>query len=260
MDCFTRKAEISLNNWKGYSTRKPLIIKGGRQVGKTTVVNTFSKTYKNFINLNLERKQDLRYFEKYDDVKLIIEDILLSKQIPSEELASTLLFIDEIQQSPKAIHLLRYFYEDIPELHVIAAGSLLEFALSDVKSFPVGRVQYLYMYPLNFEEYLGAMEMSLLSKELNQIPVKSTAHTALLTHFNKYVIIGGMPEVVACYKDKKNLSDLVGIYESIWSTYKNDVEKYGKNATEKKVIRHMIETGPSELDKRVKFQNFGNSN
>jgi len=255
-----RKIEDELNVWRDSTNRKPLIIRGARQVGKTTVVNTFAQSFKNFINLDLERESDLRYFKKYDRVKLIVEDLFLSKQIPSGEIRSTLLFIDEIQQSPKAIHLLRYFYEDLPELHVIAAGSLLEFAFSEVKSFPVGRVQYLYMHPLNFDEYLNAMELSLLAEKFDHIPVEKIAHSTLLENFNRYAIIGGMPEIVASYKETNSLSDLVTIYESIWGTYKYDVQKYGKNPTEKNVIRHIMEVGPSELDKRVKFQNFGNSN
>jgi predicted AAA+ superfamily ATPase len=259
MENFTRKIAVYLSAWKESKGRKPLIIRGARQVGKTTVVKAFSTSYKNFINLNLERKQDLSYFEKYDDVKLIVEDIFLSNNISSKEISVTLLFIDEIQESPKAIHLLRYFYEDLPELHVIAAGSLLEFSLSQVKMFPVGRIQYLYMYPLNFEEYLGVMDRNILLDELNNIPLKKTAHASFLEYFNKYVIIGGMPEIVAHYKEKNNLSDLIHIYEGIWSTYKDDVEKYAENETEKKILRHIMETGPAELDKRIKFQNFGNS-
>ncbi len=260
MDNFTRKVTVSLESWRVSDGRKPLIIRGARQVGKTTVVRTFARSYEHYVMLNLERSGDRSYFEKYEDIQLIVEDILLSHQIPSKDLGSTLLFIDEIQESPKAIQLLRYFYEDLPALHVIAAGSLLEFALAEVKHFPVGRVQYLYMYPLNFEEYLGAMESPLLLKALHQVPVKKTAHQALLEQFNRYAIIGGMPEVMARYKQQSKLSDLIGIYEGIWSTYKDDVENYGKNATQKKVIRHIMETGPSVLDKRVKFQNFGNSN
>ncbi len=260
MNRFNRNIETFLNTWRNARNRKPLIIRGARQVGKTTVIEKLSENYEHFINLNLEHPQHVNYFEKYDDVKLIVENILFSNQIPSTNLSSTLLFIDEIQQSPKAIHLLRYFYEYFPELHVIAAGSLLEFALSMVKSFPVGRVQYLYMYPLNFIEYLGAMDMGLLIEALQEVPLKKTAHSALLSQFNKYVIIGGMPEIIAHYKFTNNLSDLITIYESIWSTYKQDIEKYGQNNSEKKILRHIMDTGPSVLDKRVKFQNFGNSN
>ncbi|NQY11014.1 MAG: ATP-binding protein [Flavobacteriales bacterium] len=256
---FTRKIAIKLEEWKQSDTRKPLIIRGARQVGKTTVVITFSKSYKNFIHLNLERKRDLEYFEKYDDVKTIIDHILLANGIPSNEMESTLLFIDEIQESTKAIHLLRYFYEDLPELHVITAGSLLEFALSQVKGFPVGRIQYLYMHPLNFEEFINVMEHEILLEELHIIPVRKAAHSTLLRYFNKYVIVGGMPEVLAQYRKTNSLSDLITIYGGIWTAYKEDVEKYARNETEKKVLRHIMETGPGELDKRIKFQNFGNS-
>ena len=146
-----------LDKWKNKSNRKPLIIRGARQVGKTTLVNEFAKTYKHQLYLNLEKKSDSSYFEQTDNVKTIIEALFISNNITSNDINHTLLFIDEIQEQPKAIQLLRYFYEETPELHVIAAGSLLEFALKDVKSFPVGRVEYLFLYPFNFIEYLEAI-------------------------------------------------------------------------------------------------------
>ena len=99
------------------------------------------------------------------------------------------MFIYEIQEYPKVIQLLRYFYEDIPQLHVISAGSLLEFALKDVKSFPVGRVEYLYMYPINFAEFLGAINHDIALEQLNIVPVKETAHNVLLELFNKFAIL-----------------------------------------------------------------------
>ena len=168
--------------------------------------------------------------------------------------------MDEIQESPKAIQLLRYFYEELPELHVIAAGSLLEFAMHRVKSFPVGRIEYVYMYPLNFQEYLLALDYKTALEQLNHILVKPFAHKILLDLFNRYAIIGGMPEVIKTYLLNQNISDLLRIYESIWGTYKNDVEKYTTNETERKVIKHIISTAHLYLDQRIKFQNFGNSN
>ncbi len=147
---FKRHITKSLYQWKSNSKRKPLILRGARQVGKTTVVNEFSKNYDHFISINLERPSGLRYFKDYKDVKTLVDVLFLEHNISSKEITKTLLFIDEIQESPEAIALLRYFYEDIPKLNVIAAGSLLEHVMDKVKSFPVGRVSYLYLHPLNF--------------------------------------------------------------------------------------------------------------
>ncbi|MCF6224242.1 MAG: AAA family ATPase [Flavobacteriaceae bacterium] len=257
---FKRHILHYLLEWKSHKNRKPLVLRGARQVGKTTLVEQFSKTYKHSILINLEKPEHRRYFEDFDDVKIIIESLFLSNNISSSEIKHTLLFLDEIQESPKAIQLLRYFYEELPELHVIAAGSLLEFAMHRVKSFPVGRIEYLYMYPLNFREYLLALDHKTALEQLNHIPVKPFAHKILLDLFNRYAIIGGMPEVIKTYILNQNISDLPRIYESIWGTYKNDVEKYTTNETERKVIKHIISTAHLYLDQRIKFQNFGNSN
>jgi predicted AAA+ superfamily ATPase len=257
---FKRNIENYLNTWKLRDSRKPLIIRGARQVGKTTLIRDFATTYQYRIILNLEKLSDRRYFQDFDDVQTILEALLLAHSIPSSAVASTLLFIDEIQESPKAIQLLRYFYEELPELHVISAGSLLEFAMQEVKSFPVGRVEFLYLHPLNFQEYLEAVGKQDLFGYLQSVPIKPVAHKLLMDAFHRYAIIGGMPEVIKMDVQKQNLSDLPRIYESIWGTYKNDVEKYTSNDTERKIIKHLMDTAPLYLDERVKFQGFGNSN
>lgn len=254
----TRKALKQLDIWKKSNSRKPLIIRGARQVGKTTLVTMFSETYKQFIQLNLEKEKHRKYFE-IDDVKQIVSRLFIENEL-RDDYENTLLFIDEIQESTKAIKLLRYFYEELPALHVIAAGSLLEFALSDVSSFPVGRVTYLYLHPFNFEEFLEANGKHRLIKELNKVPIDTVAHDSLQEQFGIYALIGGMPEVVLNYVQKKSIIDLPLIYESIWGTYKDDVKKYAKNSTEQKVIELILRTAPTYLDQRITFQHFGNSN
>lgn len=257
---FKRNIESYLVNWKQSSARKPLIIRGARQVGKTTLVKYFAQSYRHAIFLNLEKASDLRYFEDFNDVNTILEALLLVYNIPSEQIKDTILFIDEIQESPRAIQLLRYFYEEIPDLHVISAGSLLEFALEHVRSFPVGRVEFLYLYPLNFQEYLSARGKETLLGYLQDIPTKDVAHKLLMDEFHRYAIIGGMPEIVKTDIEQNKLSDLPKVYESIWGTYKNDVEKYTSSNTDRKVIKHLMDTAPFYLDERIKFQGFGNSN
>lgn len=258
---FKRELWSGLIAWKNKENRKPLILRGARQVGKTTLVKELGKQYAHFISLNLERVEDSKYFEESgDDVAVILDIILLSKNITIRENEELLLFIDEIQESPKAISLLRYFYEDLPNLHVIAAGSLLEFAMKDIENFPVGRVEYMYLHPFNFIEFLSAMGHNQALKELNRVPMRDLAHDVLLNLFNTYVIIGGMPEVILEYVEHKSVSSLTATYESIWGSYINDVEKYGDNATARNVIKFIMQVAPKFIDERVKYQNFAHSN
>ena len=257
---YKRQTYKALVEWKAGTTRKPLIIRGARQVGKSTLVQQFAKNYKHYISLNLERKEDIKYFIDFTDAITLVNALFTKYSISFNEKEDTLLFIDEIQASPKAIALLRYFYEDVPKLHVIAAGSLLEHAMHKVKSFPVGRVQYLYIHPFNFLEYLEAKDHTGASEAMAKIPIPKYAHNILLNLFNEYAIIGGMPEVVKTYLNNESLSDLKMVYENIWEAYKNDVEKYAKNTTEARVINHIMATAYTYIDKRIKFQNFGNSN
>jgi len=257
---FRRHVITNLNSWKVSNNRKPLILRGARQVGKTTLVKDFAKSYNFFISLNLEKGADKEFFEAYDDVNTIVESLFLSNNITPNQQQNTLLFIDEIQELPKAIQLLRYFYEEVPGLHVVAAGSLLEFAMKEVESFPVGRVEFLYLYPLNFAEYLQAINHTMVFKQMTSVPVSPIAHKILLGLFHRYAIIGGMPEVVKRDIGDGNLANLPKVYESIWGTYKEDVEKYTSNTTERKVIKHIIGTAHLFIDQRIKFQNFGNSN
>jgi hypothetical protein len=250
----------SLEDWKTRKNRKPLVLRGARQVGKTTLVQEFGKSFDVLISINLEKSRDKAFFTQYGEVPTIMEALYLAHNIIPKEGQETLLFIDEIQEEPKAIQLLRYFYEEIPDLHVIAAGSLLEFAIQEVRSFPVGRIEFLYLFPLNFSEYLQATGQIAAYMKLETVPVSEVAHNILLQLFHRYAIIGGMPEIIQRTIDGETLSQLPRTYESIWGTYKEDVEKYTSNATERKVIRHIMDTAPMYLDQRIKFQNFGNSN
>lgn len=253
-----RKLYQYLLNWKNSSSRKPLIIRGARQVGKSTLVNQFSSEYKQYISLNLELPEHKNFFEEINNIDDIVNALFLSFNI-SKNKNEILVFIDEIQESPKAIAMLRYFYEKHPYLHVIAAGSLLEFALKKVKSFPVGRIQQVVLHPFDFEEYLMALNHDNALKEITTIPIKKYTHDTLMKLFHQYALIGGMPEVMKVYIDDKTLAGINTIYENLWLNYMDDVEKYASNATERKVIRHIIESAPAEKD-RIAFAGFGNSN
>lgn len=257
---FNRHLYSELLKWKANPNRKPLIIRGARQVGKTTLVRQFAKSYRHFISLNLERPTDLNYFNQFTDAQKITDALLTANNITSNQKTETLLFIDEIQESPSAMALLRYFYEDEPELHVIAAGSLLEHVMKHVQQFPVGRVSYLYLHALNFTEYLEAKKQSGALGAMQQVPIVQHHQALLLDLFHEYAIVGGMPEVVATYLATGSVADLQQVYESIWATYKNDVEKYATSQAAARVIKHVINTAHLYLDERIAFQNFGNSN
>lgn len=254
---YKRKAYKKLQEWKNSKRRKPLVLRGARQVGKSTLIREFSKEYEYFIELNLERKEDFQLFD-IENVKGIIEAALLRENVSIEN-KSLLLFIDEIQESQKAIKLLRFFYEDFPDLHVICAGSLLEHAIKDIPSFPVGRIQQIVLHPFDFEEFLLAKGRDKILNLFDDIPIKEFAHDIVLKLFHEYVIIGGMPEVVKTYIETNSFTTTKEVYEEIWDTYKDDIEKYGRNNTEKKVLRHIIETAAHEKD-RITFSGFGNSN
>ena len=252
-----RNAYQKLLEWKSSSNRKPLLLRGARQVGKTTLIREFSQEFGNYIELNLEKEVDRNLF-RTDDINKILNAAYLLKNIALSD-KPTLLFIDEIQESPKAIQLLRYFYEEKPELYVVAAGSLLEFVLRKVPSFPVGRIEYLYLHPLNFEEYLGAIQHSGAKEALQTVPLPDYAHSVLLNLFHEYAIVGGMPEALSIYVKDKNIAGLAKTYNTLWQAYKDDIEKYSRNDTNKKIIRHIVETAPNEID-RIKFEGFGQSN
>ena len=255
---FRRKAYKYLQKWRRQKTNKPLVLRGARQVGKSTLVKQFGKEYTQYISLNLEKSKEAQFFKEGDDVKVILDKILLDKNKTFQK-GETLLFIDEVQEVPEAIALLRYFYEELPELDVIAAGSLLEFTINEVPSFPVGRVEQYPIYPVDFEEFLEAMGESVALSYYKQQPIPAIAHDKLLDLFNTYIIIGGMPEVVATYiENGRDIAGLQNVYSSIWDNYVNDIEKYGTNATERKILRHIITTAPAIID-RITFDGFGNS-
>ena len=249
-----------LKQWKDRQDRKPLILRGARQVGKTTAVDMFSREFANYIYLNLELGMDREIFDGDLSVRDAFQAMQVIKNIELKP-GDTLIFIDEIQQSPKAVALLRYFYGEMNELHVIGAGSLLEIMLEEARiSFPVGRVEYMYLYPLSFSEFLDAKEEKQVIEVYHQVPCKPFAHSKLLALFHEYALIGGMPEIVETYAGGADISSLNRIYESLLISYLNDAEKYAKNHTFRQVLRHAIESIPFEAGNRIKFEGFGRSN
>ncbi len=257
---YERKIVSELLNWKKRAHRKPLILRGARQVGKTTIIKHFSSHYKQFISLNLEKPTDAALFKNYESFDALIQSIFYLYNANISQKQHTLIFIDEIQEVPDAINLLRYFYEDYPEIHVVAAGSLLETVLTENINMPVGRVEYMVLRPVSFEEFLGAIGETASQQIIENKEVPAFAHKKLMTLFNTYTLIGGMPEVVQSYAQNKNFLLLNKIYESLLIAYQNDFEKYAKNSTQVQILRHVIKSIGSEVGNRIKFQHFGNSN
>ena len=255
---FYRKIQKELQEWKDSPFRKPLVLRGARQTGKTTVINQFSKEFDTYIYLNPEKESDKKLFENNKNIKEIFQMICFEKNISPK--GKTLLFIDEIQNSSNAVMQMRYFFEELPEIFVIGAGSLLEIMMDVHKiSFPVGRVEYKYLFPMTFEEFLLAMEENQAIELLNSIPIPSFAHKKMLELFRLYIFVGGMPEAVLRYKETKDFLQVAKVYNSLISSYKDDVSKYAKNTNETTIIRHVIETVPFEVGNRITFENFGNS-
>jgi uncharacterized protein len=248
-----------LQIWRLSTSRKPLLIRGARQVGKTTLVNEFARQYQQYVYLNLERKEDAIIFRNYTRFSALVEAIFFLKDKDIQQ-KDTLIFIDEIQEVPEAINLLRYFLEDFSQFHVIAAGSLLEAVLNENMTMPVGRVEYKVLRPMAFNEFLGAIGEKSALQQYNNIPIADFAHEKLMHLFHTYTLIGGMPEVIKHYVENRNLMALLPIYESLLVSYMNDVEKYARNSMMVQVIRHVIKSMSVEAGNRIKFQNFGQSN
>jgi len=237
-----------------------MLVRGARQVGKTVAVRRFGKQFEHFIELNLERAGDRALFEKGLDAGQVYQAAALRERITARP-ESTLLFLDEIQGSPAAVQALRYFCEDMPELCVVGAGSLLEVALAKAEvEFPVGRVRHLVMYPLSFAEFLTALEETAAADALAQLPVPTHAVGRLMELFHCYALVGGMPEVVAKYAQTRDPVGLQEVYESLLQSYVDDVPKYARNETLARVLDHCIRSAPLEAGSRIKFAGFGQSN
>lgn len=256
---FRRNIISKLEAWKQDKKHKPLILRGARQVGKTTVVNEFGSQFDNYLYFNLERNENAKLFEMEIPLDDLVNMLYASVGKVKKE-GTTLVFIDEIQNSPKTIALLRYFYEQSPDLYVIAAGSLLE-NLVDVKvSFPVGRVQYLALRPCSFSEFLGAIGKNNLLAVLSQKAEYTVAfHEQLMHLFNQYAIVGGMPEAVQQYAETQDVIGIEDVYETLVQAYKDDSEKYVRGNKLTDVVRFVLSYGWAFSGETITLGNFANS-
>ncbi len=230
MTYYKRNIDKKLLEWKDAPRRKPLLVRGARQVGKSTAVREFGKCFKYFVEVNLERQPSVRQlFTKDINVFRTCEGISAMTGIPVVA-GETLLFIDEIQASQEAIMSLRYFKEDYPDLHVIAAGSLLEFALEELPSFGVGRIRSLYMYPFSFDEFLSAQGLDVTVNYKQRAsacsPLPEAVHNELVAQLKTFYLVGGMPAAVAEWAASRSYIECAHVHHDILDTYQDDFAKY----------------------------------
>jgi predicted AAA+ superfamily ATPase len=231
-----RRIDNELLFWAKEDDRKPLLLRGARQVGKSSSVRKLGETFENFVEVNFEKNANIHSFFDGD---LIPQEICAKiaihfrKQITA---GKTLLFLDEIQACPRAISALRFFYEDYPELHVVAAGSLLEFALRELPSFGVGRIDSMFMYPFSFAEFAVACGEEMLWNEVcrssPEKPLFPAFHEKMTELLKKFLVIGGMPAVVAKYLEKQDIQACQKTLDTLITSLKSDFTKYKKRVPE----------------------------
>ena len=256
---FERIAIRYLRSWATKEERKPLVLRGARQVGKTTLVELFAQDFDTYIYLNLEEKENAEFFAADYSFEDLLAGIYFKANKQQDENKRTLIFIDEIQNEPKAVQVLRYFYEKRPDLYVIAAGSLLESLMGRHISFPVGRVEYMALHPCTFVEFLKAIGQDVIAEQIEQVSLPASLHTHVIDLFKKYMIVGGLPEAVANYAQFNDLVRLNGVFNSLLSGYRDDVEKYASKPKEQDAIRYILNYGWTAAGHRIQFAKFTGS-
>ena len=244
-----------LKKWKESDRRKPLLLRGARQVGKTYSVIEFGKEYfdGNVHVFNFEKNPELEsiFEENLDSNRIFTElELFVGKSITS---GTDLLFFDEIQECPKAIMSLRYFYEEKPDLHVIAAGSLLEFVLGEIR-FPVGRLQVLYMHPMTFDEFLLATNKELLAHKIKSCkePIAESITELVNKEMYKYFLVGGMPECVDTFVKTNSYLEVAKVQEDLLATYRQDFSKYAGHS-DKRCLDTVLTSVARKAGEQIKY-------
>lgn len=254
-----RQAIDGLVEWKNRPNHKPLIIRGARQVGKSYLVRMFGQQFfDNIIEINFETEtwaEDLFAQKKPADTVAFLEAQYNQRIIAGK----SLLFLDEIQAGPKTLASLRYFYEQMPDLHIIAAGSLFDFVLQGHQfSMPVGRIEYLHLGPMSFEEFLQATGNDIKLEQMRKFSVgddfNSALHKSLMEDFRKYCIIGGMPDSIQAYLDTNSYLEVQRVLEGILATYQDDFSKYS-GKTEHTLLRKVFSRLPLQVGQKIKYVN-----
>ena len=254
---FKRTLELSLVKWKNDSVHKPIILRGARQVGKTSIVRQFGKkNFRQLIEINLENQAQRKVFQGVLDIEDFERRLALVRGERME--TGKLLFIDEIQELREMMELLRFFAEERPSWHVIVTGSLLEAKMGGKWSVPVGRVDYRSLFPLTFFEFLGAMGKDKLLLDLQSLKMgeKYPYHDLAKQVFGQYVLLGGMPEVIANFAEKQDYGRAREVLQRLQIGYVDDVAKYTKNEQEKKYLEAVVTNGAREGGKIFRYENF----
>ncbi len=240
-----------LMHWKTHPLRVPLILRGARQVGKSYLVREFGKTFDDYLEINFEKEKKTHIFFEGDlNIPKILEDLALHKG-QKITIGKTLLFFDEIQECQNALRSLRYFKEECPDLHVIAAGSLIDFALQDL-GMPVGRVQFQYLHPMSFGEFLIALGREDLRIALFEQKVHDAIHSMLLDYLKTYLWLGGMPEVIDSWLRFKDPNLSQEVQDRIILSYKDDFPKYAKTH-QVEYLDTLFAALPNQIGQKFKY-------
>ena len=255
---YERIIDRHLSEWAARPVHKPVLLRGARQVGKSTAVRHLGESFKYFVEINLEKQPDyIELFKKDLDVKRIVPQMaaMCGTPIVAKE---TLLFIDEIQESQEAIMALRYFKEDMPDLHVVAAGSLLEFVLDDIPTFGVGRIHSMYMFPMTFDEFLLANDEQLLLDARRQAntdsPLPTPLHDKLVGLIRTFMLVGGMPESVSKWAETHDYLQCQEVQDDIITGYEADFPKYKKKVDPQLLVATMRSAATQVTNKFVYSQ------
>lgn len=257
---YTRLIDKYLADWAAGTRHKPLLLRGARQVGKSTAVRHLGESFASYVEINFEKNPEFKaLFDENLDVNRITSQLeaLTGKGISA---GKTLLFLDEIQNCPNAIMSLRFFKEDMPDLHVIAAGSLLEFALDELPTYGVGRIHSLFMYPMTFDEFLYANGEKKLIDERDKAssdhPLPEPLHDRLSSLFRTYILVGGMPEAVAMWAETHNYLECQKVQDDIIISYEDDFPKYRRKVNPQ-LLRLTMRSAAVQCTKKFVYAEVG---
>ncbi len=253
---YERIIDKHLSEWAARSEHKPILLRGARQVGKSTAVRHLGEQFKYFVEINLEKQPEYKaLFMPNLDVKRIVPQMSAMYGTPIIP-GQTLLFIDEVQDCQEAIMAMRFFREDMPELHVVAAGSLLEFVLEDIPTFGVGRIHSMYMYPMTFDEFLNANGEQMIIEARNQSspeqPLPTPLHDKLTALLRTFMLVGGMPESVAKWVNTHDYLQCQEIQDDIITGYEADFPKYKKKVAPE-LLRVAMRSAAQQATKKFMY-------